>query len=222
MVCYHSATVGAPQDISGYACPNFQPRFNVCPTDPVDTIVAQDGTCKLVEMRWGLVPCWWSKPLKELRLATFNARVETVTEKPFFREPFKRKRCLMPVSGYYEWEDTPAGKQPHYFTARDGSPVLTVAGLWDEWKDRATGERLKSCAMIISEPNGFVAQLHDRMPVLLKPEQFDHWLSGNMTVDELKPIENDYLQRWSVSKRVNSSKADSNDPTLIDPVKQAA
>jgi putative SOS response-associated peptidase YedK len=68
----------------------------------------------------------------------------------------------------------------------------------------------------------FVAEGHDRMPVLLKPEQFDHWLSGNMTVDELKPIENDYLQRWPVSKRVNSSKADSNDPTLIDPAKQAA
>jgi putative SOS response-associated peptidase YedK len=110
MVCYHSATVGAPQDISGYACPNFQPRFNVCPTDPVDTIVAQDGTCKLVEMRWGLVPYWWSKPLKELRLATFNARVETVTTKPFFREPFKRRHCLMPVLGYYEWEDTPGGQ----------------------------------------------------------------------------------------------------------------
>jgi putative SOS response-associated peptidase YedK len=76
--------------------------------------------------------------------------------------------------------------------------------------------------MIISEPNGFVAEVHDRMPILLKPEQFDHWLSGNMTVVELQPIENNYLPRWSMSKRVNSSKADSNDPTLIDPVKQAA
>jgi putative SOS response-associated peptidase YedK len=87
-------------------------------------------------MRWGLVPFWWSKPLKELRLATFNARLETVTTKAFFREPFKKRRCLMPVSGYYEWQDTPGGKQPHYFTARDGSPVLTIAGLWDEWKNR--------------------------------------------------------------------------------------
>jgi putative SOS response-associated peptidase YedK len=127
------------------AIPNFQPRFNVCPTDPVDTIVAYEDTRGLVEMRWGLIPYWWNKPLKELRLATFNARVETVTEKPFFREPFKSKRCLMPVSGYYEWEDTPGGKQPHYFTARDGSPILTIAGLWDEWKNRETGEGLKSC-----------------------------------------------------------------------------
>ena len=73
------------------AIPNFQPRFNACPTDPADTVVEHDGRRELVEMRWGLVPFWWSKPLKQLRLATFNARVETVTEKPFFREPFQRR-----------------------------------------------------------------------------------------------------------------------------------
>ena len=82
-------------------------------------------------MRWGLVPRWWSKPLKEVKMATFNARAETVETKPFFRDAFKRTRCLIPVSGYYEWQDTPDGKQPWYFTARDGSPALTIAGLWD-------------------------------------------------------------------------------------------
>jgi putative SOS response-associated peptidase YedK len=128
----------------------------------------------------------------------------------------------MPVSGYFEWEDTPRGKQPHYFTARDGSPALTIAGLWDEWKNRETGERIKSCVMIITEPNDFVAEVHDRMPLLLRPDQFDHWLNGNMTVEELKPVPNDYLQRWAVSKRVNSSKADKDDATLIERVKQAA
>jgi putative SOS response-associated peptidase YedK len=177
---------------------------------------------ELQQMRWGLVPFWWTKPLKELRLATFNARVETVETKPFFREPFKQRRCLMPVSGYFEWQDTPAGKQLWYFTARDGSPVLTVAGLWDQWKNKETGERIKSCAMIIAAPNEFVAEVHDRMPVLLMPEQFDHWLSGDMGVDELKPAPNDYLQRWAVSKRVNSSKADKDDANLIEPVKLAA
>jgi hypothetical protein len=84
------------------AIPNFQPDYNVCPTDPADVVVANDGGNELIKIRWGLVPYWWSKSLKELRLATFNARVETVTTKPFFREPFKKKRCLMPVSGYYE------------------------------------------------------------------------------------------------------------------------
>jgi putative SOS response-associated peptidase YedK len=114
------------------AIPNMQPSFNVYPTDLVDTVVAHDGSRKPVQMRWGLVPYWWNKPLKELRLATFNARIETVTTKPFFREPFKHRRRLIPLSGYYEWQDTPNGKQPWYFTARDGSPLLTVAGLWDQ------------------------------------------------------------------------------------------
>ena len=111
---------------------NTQARYNVCPTTTIDTVVGQNGERRLMPMRWGLVPSWWSKPLKELKLATFNARAETVAEKPFFREAFKRNRCLIPVSGYYEWQDTPDGKQPWYFTARDGSPALTIAGLWDE------------------------------------------------------------------------------------------
>src|SRR5271166_1462300 len=185
--------------------------------------ISKDARSKreLVPMRWGLVPRWWGKSLKDVKMATFNARAETVETKPFFRDAFRRTRCLIPVSGYYEWQDTSQGKQPWYFTARDGSPVLTIAGLWDEWKNRETGERLKSCAMIITDPNQFVAQAHDRMPVLLKPAQFEHWLSVNMGVNELKPVENDYLQRWAVSKRINNSKADSNDPTLIDAVRQA-
>ena len=117
---------------------------------------------------------------------------------------------------------TPEGEQPWYFTVRDGTPVLTIAGLWDECKNRETGERLKSSAIMVTEPNEFVAEVHVRMPVLLKPEQFEHWLRGDMGAKELKPLFYDYLQRWAVSKRVNSSKADSNDPTLIDAVKQAA
>jgi hypothetical protein len=104
------------------AIANFQPDYNVCPTDPADVVVRNEGARELLRMRWGLVPYWWNKTLKDsVRLASFNARVETVTTKPFFREPYKKKRCLMPVSGYYEWEDTSGGKQPHYFSARDGS-----------------------------------------------------------------------------------------------------
>ena len=101
-------------------------------------------------MRWGLVPWWWSKPLKELRMATFNAQAETVETKPVFRDAFKRTRCLIPMSGYCERQNTPGGKQPWYFTARDGSPILSAAGLWDEWKNRETGGRLKSCTMIVT------------------------------------------------------------------------
>jgi putative SOS response-associated peptidase YedK len=197
---------------------NTRARYNVCPTDPIPTITERDGKRECVSMRWGLVPYWWSKPLKELRLATSNARVETVTEKPFFREPFKRRRCLIPASGYYEWQDTPTRKQPWYFTARDGSPALTIAGLWDRWRDKRTGETITSCAMIICEPNSFVAEVHDRMPVLLAERDFEPWLSGAAGVELLKPAPEDMLQRWPVSKRVNSSKAPDDDPTLVDRV----
>jgi len=195
-----------------------RPRCNVCPTDPVDVVSAADGKRDLVTMRWGLVPWWWSKPLKKLRMATFNARAEMVETKPVFRDAFKRSRCLIPMSGYYEWQNTPRGKQPWYFTTRDGSPLLTAAGLWDEWKDRATGERLKSCTMIITEPNDFAAEIHDRMPAFLTEEQFAPWLSEEAGTDYLNPVLNDDLQRWPVSKRVNSSKADADDPTLIEKI----
>jgi putative SOS response-associated peptidase YedK len=99
---------------------------------------------------------------------------------------------------------------------------LTAAGLWDEWKDRETGERLKSCTMIITEPNDFSAEIHDRMPVFLRETQFTPWLSGEAGAGILKPAPNDFLQRWPVSKRVNSSKADAEDATLIERVRLAA
>jgi putative SOS response-associated peptidase YedK len=197
---------------------NTQPRYNVCPTDPIDTVVERDGKRELVTMRWGLVPRWWSKSLKDVKMATFNARAETVETKPFFRDAFKRTRCLIPVSGYYEWQDTPEGKQPWYFTARAGSPALTIAGLWDEWRDRASGDALKSCTMIITEPNKFVAEVHDRMPALIAEEDFEPWLSGAAGIGLLKPAPENLLQRWPVSKRVNSSKAPAEDATLTDRV----
>jgi putative SOS response-associated peptidase YedK len=200
---------------------NLRPCYNVCPTDPVDVVTAEEGKRELITMRWGLVPWWWSKPIKELRMATFNARAETVDTKPVFRDGFKRTRCLIPMSGYYEWKDTTSGKQPWYFTAADGSPLLTAAGLWDEWKSRDTGERLKSCTMIITKPNEVAAEIHDRMPVFLTQEQFTPWLSEDAGAEYLKPVPNDYLQRWPVSKRVNSSKADADDATLIEPVELA-
>ena len=197
---------------------NTRARYNVCPTTAIDTIVARDGRREIVPMRWGLVPSSWSKSFKELKLATFNARAETVAGKPFFRSAFRRNRCLIPVSGYYELRQMLIGKQPYYFTARDGSPALTIAGLWDEWQDTNTGKLLKSCTMIITEPNTYVARVHDRMPVLLAGKDFEPWLSREAGVELLKPAPDDVLQCWPVSKRVNSSQAPGDDPTLIDRV----
>jgi putative SOS response-associated peptidase YedK len=201
--------------------PNFQPRFNICPTTTIDTVVPALDRRGLVPMRWGLIPNWWSKPLKEMKLATFNARAETVAEKPMFRSAFPRRRCLIPASGYYEWLDTPEGKQPYYFTRRDGA-VMTIAGLWDDWTDRATGENLKSCAMVITEPNDFVREVQDRMPVILEASEFESWLTGSSQelTGLMKPAANDVLQKWPVSKRVNSSRAADEDASLIERIRE--
>lgn len=196
---------------------NMQPRFNICPTTKVDAVIETGKGRELQQMRWGLVPSWWSKPLKELKLATFNARAETVDKKPFFRSAFKSKRCIIPASGYYEWEDRPGGKQPWYFVDRT-EPMLAIAGLWDEWTERETGKPLRSCTMIITEPNDMVAEVHDRMPVVLRPSDFDDWLTGVMGKEGLLPAPNGMLEKWPVSKRVNSSRAPDEDPTLIERV----
>ena len=121
-----------------------------------------------------------------------------------------------PVSG--KWQDTPNGKQPWYFTARDGSPLLTVAGLSDQWKNKETGERIKSCTMIITTANEFLSKIHDRMPALLTPYQFDAWLAGSAGLELLMPWAQRSLQMWPVPRRVNSSRAADDDPTLIDQI----
>lgn len=204
----------------GLLTSNVQPRYNVCPTTTIDTIVETNGQRQYVPMRWSLIPAWWSKPIKEMKMATFNVRAETVESKPMFRSAWKaKKRCIIPVSGYYEWQAIPKDKpQPWYFTRKDSSPIISVAGIWDEWTDKHSGETLKSCAMIITEPNNFVAEVHDRMPVLLNEKQFEPWLSGNAGKETLLPAPEDYLQKWRVSKRVNSSRTSDEDATLIDKI----
>jgi len=195
---------------------NLPARYNICPTDTIDVVVERSGRRDLVPMRWSLIPYWWKKSAKEIP-ATFNARAETVATKPMFREAFERNRCLIPASGYYEWLPTPTGKQPYYYTARGDSP-LTFVGLWDEWKDIETGEPLKSCTMIITNANALAAKVHDRMPVLLQPKDFDGWLKGTAGAELLKPAPDDYLQTWPVARRVNSSRAPGDDPTLVERV----
>lgn len=201
----------------GQTTSNFQPRYNICPTTNVDAVVQNGEGRELQQMRWGLVPSWWSKPLKELRLATFNARAETIHEKPFFRDAFKTKRCIIPASGYYEWQTIGKEKQPWYFTDKS-EPILNIAGIWDEWTDKETGQSLRSCSMVITEPNKFVAEVHDRMPVLLKPDQFEGWLSGALGRESLVPASEDMLQKWPVSKSVNSSRTSDEDSTLVDEI----
>jgi putative SOS response-associated peptidase YedK len=207
---------------------NWGPSFNVCPTDEVGTIVMRDGRRRFARMRWGIIPFFHKQPKKEWKSATFNARAETIEKLPTFRNIWRRSRCLIPASGYYEWNyRDPANKkekpQPYYFTARDGAPLVTIAGIWDRWRDPENNNaEVHSCAMIITAPNQFVGQVHDRMPVLLQPHQFDAWLNGALGKEALVPAPEDSLRRWPVSQRVNSSKAPADDADLISEIEIAA
>lgn len=196
---------------------NLQPRYHICPTDPIVAVLQTKAGLELARVRWGLAPFWWKQPLKKLP-ATFNARAETVATKPMFREAFKQRRCIIPASGYYEWQDRADGKQPWYFTAANGDPILLIAGLWETWKNPETpNETVRSATMVITEPNKFTAALHDRMPVLLTKETMSDWLSGAKGEELLQPAPENAVQAWPVSRKVNSSKAP-DEPGLIEKV----
>jgi putative SOS response-associated peptidase YedK len=196
---------------------NLQPSYNVCPTDPVDVILPKEGGgLDFARMRWGLVPYWWSKPLKQLP-ATFNARSDGVETKPMYRDAFKKRRCVIPISGFYEWRQMADGKQPFFISGVD-APVLSVAGLWDNWKNRETGETIRSCTMIVTEANPFMSEIHDRMPVFLGQETLEPWLARKSGTDILLPASAAHLTARPVSRRVNSSKAAKDDRTLIEAV----
>jgi putative SOS response-associated peptidase YedK len=199
--------------------PNLQPHYNICPTTTIDAVIPYFDQYELVPMRWGLIPNWWSKPIKEMKLATFNARAETVAEKPIFRDSFKRRRCLIPASGYYEWQTTPEGKQ-YYYTRRDGQPI-TMAGIYDCWTNKESNETLKSCAIVDTMPNEYVGDVHDRMPVILEEKDFSTWLREADTrkaAQLMQPAANDVLQKTQVSRRVNGSRANDEDGTLIEAI----
>ena len=167
-------------------------------------------------MRWGLIPWWWKRPLKQLP-ATFNARAESVADKPLFRDAFKRHRCITPSGGYYEWITRADGKQPYFISAADGG-VLSFAGLWDRWRDPATGEPVVSCTIIVTDANVLTRPIHDRMPAVLYKADIKPWLDGSGGSELLQSGPDDKLRMWPVSRRVNKSGSGDDDRTLIDEV----
>lgn len=203
--------IGAPQ--------NLQPRYNIAPTTLVDMVrFNAEGQRELVRgVRWGLIPNWWKKPLKDLP-ATFNARVETVHEKPMYRGAYRARRCVVPASGFYEWTGPKGGKQPHIFVAADGSPILALAGLWERWRNPDTGEDVVSCTLIVTEPTQWMLPYHDRMPVLLQQEAVDRWLLGEMSKDELHPASETALREWPIDRRINKADVGDDDPLAIEPI----
>jgi putative SOS response-associated peptidase YedK len=200
-------------NLTSQPAPNLQPRYNIPPTELAGVITPRtSGGRQYSEMRWGLVPNWWSKPLSKLP-ASFNARVETIADKPFFAEALERRRCLVPVSGFFEWTGPKDKRQPWYITSNDGNP-LTFAGLYDRWSDPETGDRVWSFTIIVGEPNGVARRYHDRMPVILGHNAWDDWLS-EPTVDLLTPCPDEWVRTWPVTPQMNSNRyqeADSIEP----------
>jgi putative SOS response-associated peptidase YedK len=154
------------------------------------------------------------------RAGDLHARAETVADKPMFRDAFRRRRCIIPASGYYEWLKTQGGRQPYFISAADAG-VLSFAGLWDTWRNRQTGEPLASCTIIVTAANALTRAIHDRMPVILAPADFAAWLRGGAGTALLRPAAEDRLRMWPVSRRVNRTGTGDDDPTLLDEVTSA-
>jgi putative SOS response-associated peptidase YedK len=188
--------------LSGEPEPIYE-RFNVAPMSEVPAIIEEDGSRSLQRLRWGLVPSWADDPGIGARM--INARSETAPEKPSFRKAFRERRCLLPADGFYEWQRTDDGKQPYHFRMKDGRP-FAFAGLWEVWKDGNGG--LRTCTILTTAPNETVAQVHNRMPVILSPEDYDLWLDPEMRDTEyltplLRPYDADQMEAFPVSRFVN-------------------
>lgn len=182
---------GAPAEAEGSPIDSavFAGRYNIAPTQPV-AIVRVNSQSKMREWAftyWGLVPSWSKDPSVGSRM--INARSETVAEKPSFRAAFKRRRCLVPASGFYEWQKQEKQKQPYYISMQDGQP-FAIAGLWETWAG-GDGGSLESCTLLTTTANELMAPLHDRMPVIVAPEDYAQWLG---TGGDATPTELDQLQ----------------------------
>ena len=196
--------------------------YNVAPTDRVYAVAEYDEQRMLGAFNWGLLP-WWAKDRK-MAARNINARMETVAEKPAFREYFRQRRCLIPADGFYEWQPRPKGKLPHYVYASDHAP-LAFAGLWASWKNPDTAERIRTCTILTGAPDDLVRPIHDRMPVALTPEFWDGWLDReNQDPEEilklLREAGRPRLAEHPVSTLVN--KVANNVPELIDPLTTGA
>jgi len=189
--------------------PNFPPRFNIAPTQPMPIVRLVDGRREFALVRWGFLPSWVKDP-NQFSLI-INARGESVCEKPAFRAAMKRRRCLIPADGFYEWQATGGRKQPYYIHARSGEP-LAFAGLWEAWEG-PNGEEVETAAIVTTRANALLTPLHDRMPVIVAPDAFDLWLNCGAvdarTAEALiAPAPEGLLEAHPVSTAVNRTAND--------------
>lgn len=197
---------------SAAALPPAVARYNIAPTQPVLAIRHNaDQQPEFTFFRWGLIPSW----AKDVSIGNrmINARAETVTEKPSFRTAFKRRRCLIPADGFYEWQRTNGSKQPMYIHAADERP-FALAGLWEVWRS-PDGDAIQSCTILTTSPNDFMAPIHNRMPVIIEPEDYEMWLDPGPQPDQaqhlLRPYPAEKMAAYPVSTIVNNPRHDAPD-----------
>src|SRR5512139_2903238 len=225
MMCGRYTLTASPEAIRNFfryaEQPNFPPRYNIAPTQPIAVVRLVNRQRQFALMRWGLLPSWVKDP-KAFSLIV-KARGESVIEKPAFRAAMKRHRCLIPADGFYEWKAGGPPKQPYYIHAKSGEP-LAFAGLWETWTG-PNGEELDTVAIVTTDANRTLQPLHDRMPVIVPPDAFDLWLNADQ-VDAttaaalIAPAPDDLLEVWPVSTDVNRVAND--DAHLVEMINLAA
>jgi putative SOS response-associated peptidase YedK len=188
--------------------PDWLPRYNVAPTQliPVVRQHPSEPRRELSMMRWGLIPAWTKDSSGAARM--INARSETAMTLPAFRDAFKSRRCIVPADGFYEWEKTGKVKQPYCFEVNDGE-LFAFAALWDRWKE-PSGEFVETCSILTTTPNALTSSIHDRMPVILKREDYDLWLDPGMkdvavASELLKPFDAALMKSYPVGTRLNNA-----------------
>ena len=201
--------------------PNFPPRYNVAPTQPVAIVRMVEGRREFALVRWGLIPAWVKDPRGFSLL--INARGESVLDKPAFRNAMKRRRCLFPADGFYEWKREGDRKQPYFVRLKSGQP-MAFAGLWETWSG-PNGEEMDTAAIVTTTANRALRHIHDRMPVVVAPEAFDFWLDGGKVDAEtaaalIGPAPDELLEAYEISSAVNHAANDSAE--LIAPVEPGA
>jgi len=215
-----TSTADAIRALFGYdEHPNFPPRYNVAPTQPVPIVRVVDGKRSFALVRWGFVPAWVKDPRTFSLLV--NARGESVLDKPAFRNAMRRRRCLVPADGFYEWRSG-APKRPYFVRSKSGGPIA-FAGLWETWSG-PNGEEVETAAIVTTRANRTLATIHDRMPVILAPEAFNVWLDcravdATTAAALIAPAPESLLACYEVSPAVNSVASD--DARLIAPLTEA-
>lgn len=200
--------------------PSLPPRYNIAPTQAVAAVrIPSEGVGRaLALLRWGLIPSWAKDPSLGDRM--INARAETAAGKPAFRSAIRRRRCLVPASGFYEWKRTNGRKQPYYIRRPDGKP-FAFAGLWESWEGPGQAA-VESCTILTTSANELLLPIHDRMPVIVSPADYDLWLSPEVRDPEelarlFRPCPPEEVTAFPVGTAVNNPKTDS--PQLIEPLR---